>query len=210
MSCTDPPQEEFSRWSDPVNRGPRIARIQQEVERMLVHLDPKHKRPGISDTPRRVAEMFVNELCSGYLVDVPALFRKFENEDYQGMVVVKDIPFYSLCEHHLVPFHGVAHVGYFPGEHVIGLSKIARVVDAFGRRLQLQERVTEQVAQAIDEHLEPRGVIVVIDAEHLCMTQRGVQAPGAKTVTSAVRGLFNENQEGEKDEFLALIERRAR
>ena len=182
----------------------KITRVTQEVERILVHLDPTGPRSGTDDTPERVAKMWINELCSGYGVDVELLFKTFKS-DARDMVIVKDIPLVSSCEHHLVPFIGYAHVGYLPNGEVIGLSKIARVVNAFSRRLQIQERLTHQIAGALDEHLQPRGVMVVIEAEHLCMTIRGVQTPGTRTITSAVRGLFNENQEGEKDEFLRLI-----
>lgn len=182
----------------------RIPRVEQEVERMLVHLDPTGPRQGTDDTPHRVAKMWINELCAGYTTDVGNLFKTFE-DSARDMVIVKDIPLVSCCEHHLVPFIGHAHVGYLPSGRVVGLSKIKRVVDAYGRRLQIQERLTRQIADAMEEHLNPRGVMVVIEAEHLCMTIRGVQAPGTRTITSAVRGLFNENTEGEKDEFLRLI-----
>jgi GTP cyclohydrolase I len=185
----------------------RIPRVEQEIERMLIHLDPTSPRSGTDDTPHRVAKMWINELCSGYGVNVETLFKTFD-ADGRDMVIVKDIPLVSCCEHHLVPFIGHAHVGYLPNGQVVGLSKIKRVVDAFARRLQIQERLTTQIADAMDEHLNPRGVMVVIEAEHLCMTIRGVQAPGTRTITSAVRGMFNENQEGEKEEFLRLIGKR--
>ena len=190
------------RRSDP---GARIRRVEEEMERVLTHLDPTSPRSGTNDTPSRVAKMWVNELCSGYEVDIEALFKTFPSEEYQGMVVVKDIPFTSTCEHHLVPFTGYAHIGYFPNGRVVGLSKLARVVQAYSRRLQIQERLTQQVQASITKHLKPRGVMVVVEAEHLCMTIRGVQAPGTKTITSAVHGLFNENIENEKEEFLRLI-----
>lgn len=175
------------------------------VKSILQHLDPEPDREGLDDTPDRVARMYLDELCSGHSVDVQGLFRTFENEGYDGMITLKDIPVVSLCEHHLVPFVGHAHIGYFPNGKIVGLSKVARVVNAYTRRLQIQERLTKQVCDAIAENLEPRGVMVVIEAEHLCMTIRGVQAPGTKTITSAVTGLFTKNNEGEKDEFLRLI-----
>lgn len=175
------------------------------VKSILEHLDPEPDREGLDDTPDRVARMYLDELCSGYHVNIAALMRTFPNENYQGMVIVQDIPMTSLCEHHLVPFEGHVHVGYFPNGRVVGLSKIPRVINAFARRLQVQERLTRQICDTLHEHLEPRGVMVVVEAEHLCMTIRGVQAPGTKTITSAVTGLFNENQEGEKEEFLRLI-----
>lgn len=187
------------------NPEEKISRVGQEVERMLVHLDPTTPRSGTNDTPQRVAKMYIEELCSGYEVDVEGLFTTFGNEGYDGMIIVKDIPLVSLCEHHLVPFVGHAHVGYFPNGKVVGLSKIARVVSAYSRRLQIQERLTNQIAVAMEKYLTPRGVIVVLSAEHLCMTIRGVQAPGTKTITSAVKGLYNENKEQEKEEFLRLI-----
>lgn len=196
-----PPVKEYFR-KDPVAR---IPRVEQEMERILVHLDPTGPRHGTDDTPHRVARMWVEELCSGYGVDVESLFKVFNADGARDMVIVKDIPLVSSCEHHLVPFLGYAHIGYLPDGHVIGLSKLKRVVDAYAKRLQIQERLTNQVANAIEKHLHPRGVMIVIEAEHLCMTIRGVQSPGTKTITSAVRGLFNENQEGEKDEFLRLI-----
>lgn len=162
-------------------------------------------RPGIEDTPQRVRKMYLEELLVGYGVDVPGLFKTFENEEYGGMVIVKDIPVTSLCEHHLVPFVGHAHIGYFPGEKIVGLSKFARVVNAYARRLQVQERLTRQICAAIEENLKPRGVIVVVEAEHMCMTIRGVQTPGTKTITSEVTGRFNDNLDGEKEEFLRLL-----
>lgn len=188
-----------------VDRADALRRVEQEVERILVHLDPTGPRAGTDDTPGRVARMYLNELCSGYGADVGALLRTFPNEGYDGMVTVKDIPLVSLCEHHLVPFVGFAHVGYFPNGKVVGLSKIARLVGVFARRLQIQERLTKQICDSFNEHLTPRGSIVVVEAEHMCMTIRGVQAPGTKTITSSVSGMFESNADGCKDEFLRLI-----
>lgn len=181
-----------------------MPRVEDHVRRMLVHLDPTSPRQGTDDTPKRVAKMWLEEMCAGYRVDIPSLFTVFDSPA-SDMVIVKDIPVVSSCEHHLLPFTGYAHVGYLPDKNVVGLSKIKRVVDAYGKRLQLQERLTQQVADAMMDNLCPRGVMVVIEAEHLCQTIRGVQAPGTKMVTSAVRGLFNENKESEKEEFLRLI-----
>lgn len=183
----------------------RIARVTEVMTRVLVHLDPTSPRSGTDDTPERVARMWVDELCSGYNIDPGSLLKTFNSENYKGMVIVKDIPFTSTCEHHLVPFSGVAHIGYFPDGKVVGLSKLARVLHAYSRRLQIQERLTQQIAACMEKYLQPRGAMVVLEAEHLCMTIRGVQAPGTQTVTSAVTGLFNENAEGEKEEFLRLI-----
>jgi len=150
--------------------------------------------------------MFVDELCSGYDIDIEALFESvFDNEGYDGMVVVHNIPVYSLCEHHLLLIAGKAHVGYLPNGQVLGLSKVARVVEAYARRLQLQERLTMQIADALEEHLDPQGVIVVIEAEHMCLSIRGTQKPGTITTTSAIRGNFTKPETGAREEFFRLI-----
>lgn len=196
---------EFDRHNKPNGKAERKYRIEEEMGRVLTQLDPDSEREGVQDTPPRVAKMWVDELTSGYQTDIPSLLRTFPADDYDGAVIVKDIPLTSTCEHHLVPFVGYAHVGYFPSERVVGLSKIPRLVNAYAKRLQIQERLTGQIADALDEYLDPRGVIVVVSAEHLCMTIRGVQAPGTRTVTSAVRGMFKDNEDGEKEEFLRLI-----
>lgn len=179
--------------------------ITKAVEDILACIDPTGPRQGTDDTPDRVARMYLNELCSGYHVDVPGLFTTFDSEDYGGMIVIQDIPVTSLCEHHLVPFIGHAHIGYFPGERIVGLSKFARVVNAYARRLQVQERLTRQISEALEENLRPRGTIVVVEAEHMCMSIRGVQAPGTKTTTSVVTGVFDSNTDNEKEEFFRLI-----
>jgi GTP cyclohydrolase I len=156
----------------------------------------------LEETPRRIAAMYA-ELLS------PAPFNAttFPNDGgYDELVVARDIPFHSLCEHHLLPFTGVAHVAYLPGERILGLSKLARVVDYFARALQVQERLTTQVAGWLQRELEPKGVGVVIEAEHLCMSLRGVQKPGAKTVTSALHGLVRDDPRT-RQEFLALTKR---
>lgn len=185
----------------------RFPRVRDEVERMLVHLTPDwNTAPGLEETPKRVARMWLEELTVGYYTDIEALFKMFPDEGEGGMVVVQDIPVRSVCEHHLVPFVGYAHIGYFPNKQVVGISKLPRVVDAYARRLQIQERLTYQVLRAIDTHLAPRGTIVVVSAEHMCLSMRGVQAPGTRTLTSAVSGKFKDNQEGEKDEFFRLID----
>ncbi|MEY3360667.1 MAG: hypothetical protein RL531_386, partial [Actinomycetota bacterium] len=151
-------------------------------------------RDGLLRTPARVAEMYA-EVLSGLHEDPAAHLAVTFEANHDEMVMVKDIPIYSLCEHHLVPFHGQAHVAYIPGRdgRITGLSKLARLCDGFARRPQVQERLTTQVADALVEALEPRGVLVVIEAEHLCMGMRGVRKPGSITVTSAVRGIFKEN-----------------
>ncbi|MCH2418194.1 MAG: GTP cyclohydrolase I FolE [Actinomycetota bacterium] len=170
-----------------------LDRIEAAVAEILVALGEDPSRDGLQETPARVARMYA-EVCSGLHED-PAdyLVRTFDLE-HDEMVMVRDIPVYSLCEHHLLPFFGVAHVAYIPqkGGMITGLSKLARLVDGFSRRLQIQERLTSQVAGAIQHTLEPQGTLVVIEAEHLCMSMRGVQKPGAVTVTSAVHGVFRD------------------
>lgn len=178
--------------------------VRSAVARVLDQVEPEPGRAGIKGTPARVAKMWLHELTAGYDIDVSRLFRTFDHEGYDGMITMPNIPVTSTCEHHLMPIVGYAHIGYFPDGKVIGLSKLPRVVNAFARRLQLQERLTDQIVDAIEKYLEPRGVIVVIQAEHHCMTMRGVQAPGIITTTSKATGLFIEEQ-GTKDEFLRLI-----
>ena len=170
------------------------ARISAAVREILEAIGEDPDRDGLLATPDRVARMYA-EICAG-LHQEPQEHLSVEFEaDHQELVLVRDIPLYSLCEHHLIPFLGVAHVGYIPNEsgRVTGLSKLARLVDGFAKRPQVQERLTWQVANAITETLDPRGVIVVIEAEHLCMSMRGVRKPGARTVTSSVTGIFREN-----------------
>jgi GTP cyclohydrolase I len=157
--------------------------------------------PGLAETPRRVAASFAELMTPGEFG--ATLFR---NEGYDELVVVRDISFQTLCMHHLLPFHGVAHVAYLPGECIIGLSKLARVVEFFARDLQLQERMTVQIADWLERELAPRGVGVVLSAEHMCMTIRGIRKPGARTVTSAVRGMLREDART-REEFFSLVER---
>ncbi len=148
---------------------------------------------GTADTPKRVANMY-DELLSGYSIDpVELLNNAMFDVEYDEMVVVKDIDFYSLCEHHLLPFYGKAHVGYLPNQKVVGLSKIPRLVEMFARRLQVQERMTQQIAAVMDDLIEPAGIGVVIEAQHLCAAMRGVRKPNTTMTTSAVRGLFKKN-----------------
>ena len=176
-----------------VGQSVDLDRIEAAVAEILVALGEDPSRDGLQETPARVARMYA-EVCSGLHED-PAdyLIRTFDLE-HDEMVMVRDLPVYSLCEHHLLPFFGVAHVAYIPqkGGMITGLSKLARLVDGFSRRLQIQERLTSQVAGAIQRTLEPQGTLVVIEAEHLCMSMRGVQKPGAVTVTSAVHGVFRD------------------
>ena len=166
--------------------GPRVERAVREY---LLAIGEDPERPGLADTPARVARAAA-EMFGGLHEDPLAVLDKTFDLGHGEMVIVKDIPFYSTCEHHLVPFHGVAHVGYIPSAEglVTGLSKLARLVDVFARRPQVQERLTTQVVDALVTSLRPLGAIVVIECEHLCMSMRGVRKPGAKTITSAVRG----------------------
>lgn len=164
-------------------------RAEAAVRELLAAIGEDPERDGLQDTPARVARAYA-ELLAGYDQDAQEVLSTVFEVGHRELVLVKDIELWSLCEHHLVPFFGVAHIGYIPSEHghVTGLSKLARLVDVYARRLQVQERLTTQVAEAMVEVLEPSGVIVVIEAEHLCMTMRGVTKAGARTITSAVRG----------------------
>jgi GTP cyclohydrolase I len=159
------------------------------VREILIAVGEDPDRDGLQDTPNRVARSYA-EIFAGLHQDPAELLATSFDIDHSELVLVKDIPFYSTCEHHLVPFHGQAHVGYIPGEDgkVTGLSKLARLVDLYAKRPQVQERLTTQIVEALEEHLNPRGAIVVVECEHLCMSMRGVRKPGATTTTSAVRG----------------------
>ncbi len=168
-----------------------IERIEAAVAEILEALGEDPQRDGLLRTPARVAKMYA-EVFAGLREDPEHHLKVQFEAGHDEMVMVKDIPFYSMCEHHLLPFHGQAHVAYVPGEHgkITGLSKLARLVEAYARRPQVQERLTSQVADDLMQTLDPRGALVVIEAEHLCMSMRGVQKPGSLTLTSAVRGLF--------------------
>ena len=181
----------------------KTQQIAHHVEALLRLIGEDSAREGLKKTPTRVGEA-MQFLTQGYQQDAEDILRGalFE-EDYRQMVVVKDIPFYSLCEHHLLPFFGKAHVAYIPNGKITGLSKIARVVDVFARRLQVQERMTTQIKDCIQQTLNPLGVMVVIEAEHLCMQMRGVQKPHAVTTTSDFTGAFNRAET--REEFMNLI-----
>ena len=168
-----------------------IERIEKNIREILIAIGEDPDRNGLIQTPRRVAAMY-EELFEGFHSDPAEHLKVTFEEEHDEMVMVRDIPFTSLCEHHLVPFMGKAHVAYIPGElgRITGLSKLARLVEGFAQRLQVQERMTSQIADSINDVLEPRGALVVIEAEHLCMSMRGVRKPGTVTVTSAVRGVF--------------------
>jgi GTP cyclohydrolase IA len=214
--------------SQPNSRGPRVsgdtvttlrspaappavfdqARAEAAVRELLYAIGEDPDRDGLAETPARVARTY-KEMFAGLYTDPDDVLATTFDEEHDELVLVKEIPLYSTCEHHLVSFHGVAHVGYIPGEdgRVTGLSKIARVVDLYARRPQVQERLTGQIADALMRKLDPRGVIVVVEAEHLCMAMRGVRKPGAVTTTSAVRGQFKTDA-ASRAEALDLILRK--
>ena len=180
-------------------------RIEKAVREILIAIGEDPDREGLKDTPKRVAKMY-EEVLAGYSDSVENHLVLF-TEKYDEMIIVRDIPVYSLCEHHMLPFFGKAHVAYIPGnEKVTGLSKLARIVDVYAKRLQLQERMTEQIADAVMEKLGAKGVMVVIEAQHLCMIMRGVKKPGSYTVTSAVKGTMR--KEPTRMEALFLIKGR--
>lgn len=181
----------------PTPTSPTSHAIQDAIRTLLAAYDDP-RREGLQDTPRRVAAMY-QEL----LTPQPFTFTTFPSEGANQLVIVRDIPFYTLCEHHLIPFHGLATVGYLPGERIAGLSKLARTVDFFARSLQTQERLTNEIADYLGTQLAPRGVGVVLTATHLCMAMRGVQKPGALTTTSALRGSILDDEK-QRAEFFAL------
>lgn len=179
--------------------------LEEAFETLLHYAEPGTcDRDGLRETPKRAAAAWV-ESTTGYTVDIPGLFTTFESNGYDEMVVVKDMYFYSLCEHHLRPIIGMAHVAYVPANgRIVGLSKIARLVDAYAARLQVQERLTAEVADALMKHLEPAGVAVVLSARHLCMEERGVRKPGSTTITSVLRGVMFDKPDT-RAEALALL-----
>jgi GTP cyclohydrolase I len=180
------------------------GRIEKAVREIIEALGEDPLREGLLETPARVAR-FYEEVFEGIHTDPGQVIDAFFGEEhYQEIVMVREIPFYSMCEHHFVPFHGQAHVAYMPQGQVTGLSKLARLVDGFARRPQMQERLTAQVADCLDDRLEPLGVLVVIEAEHLCMSMRGIRKPGARTVTSAVRGIMETNP-ATRSEAMSLL-----
>ncbi|MGY1820641.1 GTP cyclohydrolase I FolE [Geodermatophilus sp. SYSU D00079] len=189
----------------PPGAGVDQERAAAAVRELLIAVGEDPDRPGLRDTPGRVARAYA-ETFAGLWQDPADVLATTFDEDHDEMVLVKDIPMYSTCEHHLVPFHGVAHIGYIPGEDgkVTGLSKLARLVEVYARRPQVQERMTSQIADALADVLKPRGVLVVIEAEHLCMAMRGIRKPGSTTVTSAVRGIFRDNP-ATRSEAMSLV-----
>jgi len=179
------------------------ARIERAVREILTAIGEDPDREGLVETPARVARMYA-EVFGGLHEDPRQHLKKVFTEQYDEIVLVKDIRFHSMCEHHLLPFFGVAHIGYVPKGKVLGLSKLARVVESVGRRPQVQERMTEEIANLLVEQLDAKGVAVVLEGEHTCMTIRGVQKPGSKCVTSAMKGLFRSNM-STREEVLQLI-----
>jgi GTP cyclohydrolase I len=180
------------------------VRIQRAVEEIIAAMGENPTREGLVHTPARIAEMYA-EVFSGVHEDPKDILAVgFEEEEHEEMVVLKDIPFYSMCEHHFLPFHGLAHVGYIPAGRLVGISKLARVVEVLARRPQLQERLTGQIADTIMDGLKARGVGVVIEAEHLCMTMRGIRKPGSRLVTSANRGIFR-SYPATRAEFFSIL-----
>lgn len=178
-------------------------RIQRAVRELIEAIGEDPEREGLRETPRRIADMYA-EIFSGVGADPLRELEVTFQENHEEMVILRDIPFYSVCEHHFLPFHGVAHVGYIPKGRILGISKIARLVEVLARRPQLQERLTGQIADALMQGIQPAGVAVVIEAEHLCMTMRGIKKPGTIVVTSATRGIFR-TRAVTREEFMALI-----
>lgn len=189
--------------AEPTNPPVDLPRIERAVKEILAAVGEDPDREGLLETPARVARMYA-ELFAGLRADPARHLHRVFQETYDELVLVRDISFHSMCEHHLLPFLGKAHVGYIPNGKVAGLSKLARVVDEIARKPQVQERMTDQVADLMASELGAKGVIVVLEAEHTCMTIRGVQKPGALTITSAVRGLFRTNISS-RAEVMALI-----
>ena len=180
-----------------------IGRIKEAVKEILLAVGEDTRREGLKGTPERVARMYA-ELLGGIREDPKQHLRRLFSENYDEIVLLRDIPFYSVCEHHLMPFIGSAHVAYLPAGAVLGVSKLARVVDCFAHRLQVQERLTDQIADFIMKSLEPRGVAVVLEASHSCMTIRGIKKPGSVMVTSSLRGIFRRDPKS-RSEVMSLM-----
>jgi GTP cyclohydrolase I len=183
-----------------------LAKIEKAVLSIIEAIGDDPGREGLQGTPRRIAEMYA-EIFSGLNMDARAELTVGFEVGHREMVILRDIPFYSMCEHHLLPFYGMVHIGYIPNKEgrVVGVSKLARVVEVFAKRPQLQERMTSQIADAIFEVLQPDGVAVVVQAEHLCMTMRGIKKPGSNVLTSATRGIFR-TRAATRAEFLSLVQ----
>ncbi len=178
-------------------------KIKEAVQLLLEGIGEDVNREGLKDTPDRIARMY-EEIFEGYEKEPSEVLSKVFSVNSREMVLEKDITFYSMCEHHMMPFYGKAHIAYIPKDKVVGISKLARTVEVYARRLQIQERMTGQIADAIMENLECEGAMVVLEAEHMCMTMRGVKKPGTKTVTVAARGCFKDNEDL-RDQFYSLL-----
>ena len=185
------------------NKKIDIERIEKAVKEILLAVGEDIEREGLKRTPQRVASMYT-ELLAGMRENPKKHLRSIFTENYDEIVLLRNIPFYSICEHHLMPFIGSAHVAYLPSGTVLGVSKLARIIDCFARRLQLQERLTEQIAAFLMDNLKPRGVAVVLEASHSCMTIRGIKKPGSLMVTSALRGIFKKDPRS-RSEVLGLM-----
>ena len=182
------------------------AKIQEGVKLILEGIGEDIHREGLLETPDRIARMY-EELAAGYTDDAAVHLKKRFHVDNNDMVMEKDLPFYSFCEHHMLPFYGTAAVAYIPDGEVVGLSNIARTLEVFAKRFQLQERLTAQIADVFMKELKPHGVMVLIQAEHMCMTMRGIKKPGTKTVTVVTRGVFNDDEKLQ-NQFYRMLERR--
>ncbi len=183
-----------------------IKKIEEGVRLLLEGMGEDPERPGLRRTPQRVARMF-EEIFSGLCEQPEDLLKPIEGESHDEMVMLKDIPFYSVCEHHLLPFFGRAHVAYIPEKgRIVGIGELAKALEILAKRPQVQERLTAQLADMIMERLKPKGAMVIIDAEHLCLSMRGIRKPGSRTVTSAVRGIFRSKQ-STREEMLELLKR---
>jgi len=180
-----------------------LARIEKAAREILLAIGEDIEREGLVNTPRRIARMYA-ELLAGDREDPKMHVKSIFNENYDEIVLLRDIPFYSVCEHHLMPFIGTAHVAYLPDGVVLGVSKLARIVDCFARRLQVQERLTDQIADFLMKHLKPKGVAVVLEASHSCMTIRGIKKPGSVMVTSSLRGTLRKDPRS-RNEIMTLI-----
>ena len=178
-------------------------KVKEAVRLLLKGIGEDTGREGLIETPDRIARMY-GEICGGMEMDVKEILSKTFVTEKTEMVLEKDIVFHSICEHHMLPFFGKVHIAYIPGGRIVGLSKLARCVEVYAKRLQLQERMTEQIAEAVMEHLSPKGVMVLTEAEHMCMTMRGIKKPGSKTVTYAVKGAFREDARLQESFFRLL------
>lgn len=181
-------------------------KIEQGVRLILEGIGEDTKRPGLKDTPKRVASMY-QEIFEGLTAKPEKLLKTIEGETHDEMILIKDIPFYSVCEHHLLPFIGKAHIAYIPAGSIVGLSELAKTLEHLAKRPQVQERLTSQLADMIMDRLKPKGSMVIIDAEHLCMSMRGIKKAGSRTVTSAVRGTFR-TKASTREEMLELIKKK--